>query len=114
VEDVLAGVGHDLVTDFELRGVDADRFDGAGDVPAGDDGEDGVQQSVQAAGHYLPVGRVHPRSPNPDAYLTRTHLGVRQLPKGQDVVGSVLVIGHGSHAFLLSQAAAAMAVVGVW
>src|SRR5665811_2261994 len=90
-------VGDDLVADLELRGVDADRLDRAGDVPAGDHREHDVHQAVETAGHHLPVDRVHPRSPHPDTDLAWADLGVGQLTQGQNVVGSVRVVRHGSH-----------------
>jgi len=97
VYDVLARISHDLVADLELRGVDADRLDRAGDVPAWDHREHDIHQAVETAGHHLPVDRVHPRSPHPDTDLAWADLRVGQLTQGQNVVGSVRVVRHGSH-----------------
>ena len=105
VHGVLARVCHNVVTYLELWCVDTDRLARAGDVPSGDDREGGVHQPVETTRHELPIDRIHSGTPHADAYLARTHLGVRNFTQGQDIVGSVGVVRHCSHMSTLAPVA---------
>ena len=97
LDPVLAGVRHDRVADGELRDVQAHRRDDARDVPAGDHGEDGGHQRVEAAGEDLPVHGVHSRGAHVDEDLAGADLRVLELGEGEDLGAPVAAVGDGLH-----------------
>lgn len=97
---VLADIAEHLVTDIELAGVQPDRRDHSGNVPAGDEREMRFEHRVQAAGGELPVHRVDAGRPYVDQYLTGSDLRFRPF-LGDEIVRPAVGVQcdspHGEH-----------------
>ncbi len=96
-EEVLPYVADDLVAHRELVHGDARLHDDAGDVPARDHREDGVERLLQVALAGLPVDRVDGGGPHLHEDAVRADRGVGPLAVLQDVRGAVRAVADRLH-----------------